>query len=314
MFLRSLPPLVAVVLVAVGCGATPKPPPTSTTVTVPNLTTSTPAEVIGYHCDGLPFHVGNKDYCAYDVPATWREAQRACDSISARLISFASEEQYVAVSKAFGSPAELTSEAYWIGLFEPEENEGAWRWVDENRATYTHWNQGEPNDDGANEDCAEWKLGNGAWNDAPCWSGRHYICQQIDKKPLNCEGIRVYTDGGELCFSTESADWETARETCASDGGRLAVLSTKEKDEAIQKVVAPKLGLHSVWIGYSDIASEGNWRWISGARFDFQSWKDGEPNDFQGDEDCAEWFPEDGRMNDLVCTAKRPYVCERSPQ
>lgn len=313
MNLRALKSLIFVVSASIGCATTPKPPPNSTTVTVPSVATTATTEALGYHCDGLPFHVGSNDYCAYDTPATWREAQRACDSISARLISFNSQAQYAALAKAFGSPIELDAEAYWIGLSEPEETEGGWRWVDETRLTYAHWNKGEPNDDGENEDCAEWKLGNGSWNDAPCWSSRRYICQQVDKKPLNCGSTRVYTEGGELCFSAEAADWETAQSTCAEDGGRLAVLSTKEKDEAIHKVVGPKLGVQSIWIAYSDVAREGSWRWASGARFDFQSWKDGEPNDFQGDEDCAEWFPEDGLMNDLVCTAKRPYVCERLP-
>lgn len=313
MFFRPLATFALIIIVSLGCGAAPKPPPSITTVTVPTLGTNPLPDVSGYHCDGLPFHAGSHDYCAYETPATWREAQRACDSISARLVSFASEEQYKALAKAFGSPIELDTEAYWIGLSEPEEKEGTWSWVDERRVTYTHWNQGEPNDDGENEDCAEWKLGNGSWNDAPCWSYRQYICEQIDKKPLTCNGTRFFAETGELCFSSDENDWQTAKETCATNGGRLAIFSTKERDEAVHKAVGPKLGLLSTWIGYNDIAHEGTWRWISGSRFEYQGWKEGEPNDFNGDEDCAEWYPEDKLMNDLVCTAKRPYVCERLP-
>lgn len=314
VFFRSIPAYALIGIVTVGCGATSKPPIAATTVTVPDVATPSLPEVTSYHCDGLPFHVGTRDYCAYEAPATWREAQRNCDSISARLISFASEEHYAALSKAFGSPIELNAEAYWIGLSESEENEGAWQWVDGTRASYTHWNEGEPNDDGQNEDCAEWKLGNGAWNDAPCWSTRPYICQQIDKKPLECDGTRFFGETGELCFSTDGDDWQSANETCKKSGGRLAILANKANDDAVFKVVGPKLGFLSVWVGYSDIASEGSWRWISGSRFSFWNWKLGEPNDFKGEEDCAEWFPEDGLMNDLVCTAKRPYICERLPQ
>ena len=307
-------PLILLVVAAFSCGCTAKPVPQSaatTTVTVPVAIESTEPEATGYHCDGMPYHIANHDYCAYDTPATWREAQRACDAISARLMSFTSVDNADAITAAFGANIKFLAEAFWMGLTEPEEEESNWKWGDGTPVAYTHWNKGEPNDTGENEDCTEWKVGTGSWNDAPCWEARRYICQQQGTKPLVCDGSRVHTNAGDYCFAPETVQWSTANERCTKSGGILAILSTKEKDVALHKAVGPKLGMPSVWIGYNDIAREGNWRWITGKRFDFDGWKSGEPNDFQEDEDCAEWYPEDGLMNDLPCSSKRPYVCER---
>lgn len=301
---------MAAVVFSTGCA--PKPAPLSpTTITVATPTEVAAPEVTGYHCDGTPYHIDNHDYCAYETPASWREAQRACDAISARLISFSSEDNASAILAAFGPGIKISAEAFWIGLTEPEQEEGNWKWGDGTRVTYTHWNKGEPNDTGEEEDCAEWKVGTGSWNDTPCWQARRYICQQQGTKPLACDGERVHTIAGDYCFSSETAEWDIANDRCKESGGMPAVLSTKEKDEALHQAARPKLGLPAIWIGYNDIAREGTWRWTSGSRFEFNEWKFGEPNDFRNDEDCAEWYPEDGLMNDLSCSNKRPYVCER---
>ena len=225
-------------------------------------------------------------------------------------MTFSSEQQALAIAEALGPVIEISAEAFWIGLFEPSDDEGLWQWLDGTRVTYTHWNQGEPNDTGQEEDCAEWKLGSGSWNDAPCWAYRKYICQQRGTKPLTCDGTRLHTDAGDICFSSEKLDWASAKQVCNDYGGRLVVIPTKEKDEWLHKAVGPKLGMPSVWIGYNDMAQEGVWRWVSDSRYGFEYWKDGEPNDFH-DEDCAEWYPEDGLMNDLSCATRRPYICER---
>ncbi len=226
-------------------------------------------------------------------------------------MSFSSEPNANAIRTALGPTIEISAEAFWIGLSEPEQEERSWRWLDGKPATYTHWNKGEPNDTSQNEDCAEWKLGSGSWNDAPCWDYRKYICQQQGTTALSCDGTRLHGSAGDYCFSSEAFDWEGAKQKCTKQGGVLAILSTKENDEALHKAIGPKLGMPSVWIGYNDMAQEGNWRWLSGSRYASGDWKPGEPNDFQDDEDCAEWFPEDGLMNDLYCSTKRPYICER---
>ncbi|XP_076078530.1 perlucin-like protein [Mytilus galloprovincialis] len=59
-------------------------------------------------------------------------------------------------------------------------HEGTWRWISDNSAVgYTNWGGGQPDDAGANEDCAElWKAASYRWNDRPCSYLMRYICEK----------------------------------------------------------------------------------------------------------------------------------------
>jgi len=42
-----------------------------------------------------------------------------------------------------------------------------------------------------------------------------------------------------------------------------------------------------VWIGYNELAKEGNWVWSDNSPAEYQNWNKGEPNNWKVDEDCA---------------------------
>ena len=71
------------------------------------------------------------------------------------------------------------------------------------------------------------------------------------------------------------------------------------------------------WFGLTDKLTEGTWRWESGLEAwkegysnDWKKWKQGEPNDKNG-EDCAAVGYSDGwaTVLDIDCGEKRPVVC-----
>ena len=65
----------------------------------------------------------------------------------------------------------------------------------------------------------------------------------------------------------------------------------------------------NMWIGFSDQAEEGTWRWMDGTNSTvYLHWHDGEPN---GDtsENCAH-MRSDGEWNDLDCTQRKPFMCK----
>jgi gliding motility-associated-like protein len=114
----------------------------------------------------LPFD-GNGHYYEYVTSSsiTWSAAKTAASNmkyfgLQGYLVTITSaEESAFCASKLLGQG--------WLGASD-ESSEGTWRWVagPENGTvlTYTHWNSGEPNDAGGNEDCAQF-LANGLWND-----------------------------------------------------------------------------------------------------------------------------------------------------
>ena len=65
--------------------------------------------------------------------------------------------------------------SFWIGLTDLE-NEGWFTWIDGTELDYEDWRNGEPNDYGFGEDCAEIDS-RGGWDDNSCSERQAYICE-----------------------------------------------------------------------------------------------------------------------------------------
>ena len=68
----------------------------------------------------------------------------------------------------------------------------------------------------------------------------------------------------------------------------------------------------AVFIGISDIASEGTYVWINGdtSTRNELGFLQNEPNNLGGNENCLELTPIN-LLNDLTCTDARQALCER---
>ena len=67
------------------------------------------------------------------------------------------------------------------------------------------------------------------------------------------------------------------------------------------------------WIGMTDLNTEGAFTWESGHKLTSDvsaHWYPGEPNN-SGNEDCVTVGHADGRMNDLKCSEKVKFVCQK---
>lgn len=73
----------------------------------------------------------------------------------------------------------------------------------------------------------------------------------------------------------------------------------------------------TIWIGYTDSATEGTFAWVTGepsdAAFASKMWASGEPNDAGGNEDCAEFKYNNEEWNDNACSKSQYYWCEIEP-
>ncbi len=146
----------------------------------------------------------------------------------------------------------------------------------------------------------------------------HFTANGLHLAPRSDEGLTappsmfgdcIPAQGYALCLQGQR--WGTARRSCAELGGRLVVLETAEENIALGALMRT---WHDgdFWIGLSDRAEEGDWRWLDGSEVAYEDgWADGEPNDYGNGEDCAESnWGDDARWNDAPCGGEQPYVCE----
>ncbi|XP_058023869.1 collectin-12-like [Ahaetulla prasina] len=107
-------------------------------------------------------------------------------------------------------------------------------------------------------------------------------------------------------FSDTEENWEMARKKCADRDSHLLIINTKQEQDFVIQTLK-----QSIWLGLSDIETEGTWRWVDGSPLEKWSWRTGEPNnDGKNGEDCAVLYKE-GKWNDIHCNARVKFVCEK---
>lgn len=124
--------------------------------------------------------------------------------------------------------------------------------------------------------------------------------------------VYVYKD--KVYFvPNKSMTWFQARDYCYSIGACLACPKTKEYVDFCSEI-AMKYSAGAIWLGGSDAAKEGDWRWIiDNSKIEYTKWNSGEPNN-SGNEDCLQVYPNSGLWNDLNGTQSYPFICEMTEE
>lgn len=114
---------------------------------------------------------------------------------------------------------------------------------------------------------------------------------------------------GTSCYrvSSQNATWLDALESCESWGGSLVNIDSRAEDELLGARMTT-----TFWIAASDRVQEGQMFWSGGAPLTYSNWTSGQPDDFQGREDCVVKTSPAGTWNDRPCGNVFPYLCERS--
>ncbi|XP_047436298.1 ladderlectin-like [Mugil cephalus] len=138
---------------------------------------------------------------------------------------------------------------------------------------------------------------------------------KIIKRCTHCPGWSEY-NGRCFIFIPTPMTWARAERNCQSLGGNLASVHDVFEYQAIQKVIWSSTHAYpETWIGGSDAEEDGLWLWSDGTPFHYSNWCDGEPNNYQGPQNCIKInFRASKCWDDLKCVEPRPSVCSKKIQ
>ncbi|MBU1218709.1 CotH kinase family protein [Myxococcota bacterium] len=156
-------------------------------------------------------------------------------------------------------------------------------------------------------------------NDDTIYPGAEELCNGRDD---NCDGLidnnpacpycfeQPAPDGGSLLFCFVYATYEEAEDDCLSQSGHLVSIHNQEMQNAVVNGAFAISSDSNWWIGTDDITNEGTFTWTDGTPMDFSSWAPGEPNNYDGNEDCGHIAPwAGGQWNDIPCSLYMYYIC-----
>ncbi|CAL8329364.1 unnamed protein product [Boreogadus saida] len=128
------------------------------------------------------------------------------------------------------------------------------------------------------------------------------LCKQDCPGGWDKFGCKCYS------YSRQWGSWNKSRESCVTHRADLVVVDSKEEMDFISSRYEGK-----IWLGATDEASEGMWRWVDGTVLsaDNPSWSRGKP-DGGKDKNCLRrvWKKTNYKWTDESCEAKYYQLCE----
>ncbi|XP_041665587.1 ladderlectin-like [Cheilinus undulatus] len=111
-------------------------------------------------------------------------------------------------------------------------------------------------------------------------------------------------------YVATSMTWADAELHCVSIRANLVSIHSLAEQDFVKTLIRNfDPGLKHTWIGLSDVHKEGSWMWSDGSAVNTTIWLPGQPDNYQGNEDCTEIWGPDFRWNDILCTMTKPFVC-----
>ncbi|MCI6190597.1 MAG: peptidoglycan DD-metalloendopeptidase family protein, partial [Clostridium sp.] len=113
----------------------------------------------------------------------------------------------------------------------------------------------------------------------------------LDKSPVEV----VNKNGNIYAAFRKPLKWHEAKEICEQMGGHLMTI-TESWEQDIAKDFSNKYG--NLYIGATDEEEEGNWKWVTGEKFDYTQWAVGQPDNAGSCENYLGLF-QNGLWNDF---------------
>ena len=96
-----------------------------------------------------------------------------------------------------------------------------------------------------------------------------------------CHSISIPHDatlynGHYYLFVSAELSWQDAFDKCESMGGTLAAIKSQGDNEFMVKLIDGKC----VWLGATDVVTEGTWLWPDGTKAIYTNWQSHEPDNW----------------------------------
>uniref|UniRef100_A0A2D4NJB2 C-type lectin domain-containing protein n=1 Tax=Micrurus spixii TaxID=129469 RepID=A0A2D4NJB2_9SAUR len=117
----------------------------------------------------------------------------------------------------------------------------------------------------------------------------------------------VTTVGGKTFVSTGQSDnFANGKALCSNAGGALAVAMNVAENTALAAMA--KRNGKQIYLGISDLQTEGKFVYLNGQALSYTNWKRSEPNNLNN-EDCVVLLA-DTLWNDIGCDHQTLIICE----
>ncbi|WP_282135464.1 MopE-related protein [Seonamhaeicola maritimus] len=115
---------------------------------------------------------------------------------------------------------------------------------------------------------------------------------------------------GHTYLMLDHSTWSDAEAMANTLGGHLVAINDADENNYVISNFLNRQGVESVWIGLSDIETEGVYEWTNGDPVTFTGWGSGEPNDGLscGTEDVVHiWNPGWNDCKNDICACGQPF-------
>lgn len=213
----------------------------------------------------------------------WPEAQKYCRDNYTDLSPLTSHWEEMRLKTATAGKVQK----FWIGLYRHGTD---WKWSGGGNATYTRWDEDEPDDE------LDQIYGSACW-DGCSWKGWHnsglrqfhFFCINL----IVMETKRTWLQAMWQCKKTH-----TALVSLASETEHLLAVREIQQDDVNERV----------WIGLRFL--QDRWLWVNNDPLVYQAWPE------EGDQDhlCPLWkrcgaLTKEGRWENWDCDARLNFIC-----